>query len=173
MSDVGNCSYPMVRGSGAFLVCVGLGLILAVVWGEGAPVNMRILAYSAIIGIAAIPVVRMLFPLGRPKAIHILAMTGAVALELCLFWFVFSRLPKDTQPQIRWLWALLLVGLHFIPMGFALGKRVVVLGAACAAVAASALFLGLLPFSWSIIVDGILKIGFGASMAATGMRRAA
>jgi len=54
MSDVGNCSYPMVRGSGAFLVCVGLGLILAVIWGEGAPVNMRILAYSAIIGIAAI-----------------------------------------------------------------------------------------------------------------------
>jgi hypothetical protein len=163
----------MVRGSGAFLVCIGLGLILAVIWAEGAPVNPRILAYSAIMGIVAIPVARKLFPLGRPKAIHIFAMSGAVALELFLFWLVFSRLPKDTLPQTRWLWALILVGLHFIPMGFALGKRVVILGAACVAVAASALFVGLLPFTWAVIVDGLFKVGFGASMAVTGIRKAA
>jgi len=173
MSDAGSYKYPMVRGSGAFLGCVGLGLILAILWAEDAPVNTRLLGYSAILGIVAIPIVRKLFPLGRPKAIHILAMSGAVALELFLFWLVFSRLPKDTQPQTRWLWALLLVGLHFIPMGLALGRRIVILGVACAAVAASALFLGLLPFSWTVVVDGILKVGFGASMAVTGMRKAA
>jgi hypothetical protein len=165
--------YPMARGSGAFLVCIGLGLILAVIWAGDDPVNLRIFGISAILGAVAIPIVRKIFPLGRPKALHVFAMIGSVALELCLFWLVFSRLPKDTQPQIRWLWALLLVGLHLIPMGLALGKRVVILGSACIAVAACALFSGLLPFTWAIVVDGILKVGFGASMAVTGMKRAA
>jgi len=173
MHDVGNYKYPMVRGSGAFLVCIGLGLILAVVWAGEAPVNARILGISAILGIVAIPTARKFFPLGKPKALHILAMTGSVALELCLFWLVFSRLPKATPPQTRWLWAMLLVGLHFIPMGLALGRRVVILGAACAAVAASALMFGVIPFACAIVVDGILKLGFGASMAFTGLRKAA
>jgi hypothetical protein len=173
MPDLGNYRYPMVRGSGAFLVCIGLGLILAVVWAGDAPVNARILGVSAILATAAIPIMRKILPLGRPKAFHILAMIGSVALELYLFWLVFSRLPKDTQPQTRWLWALLLVGLHFIPMGLALGRRVVILGAACVAVAASALFFGLLPFAYAVVVDGILKAGFGASMAVTGLRKAA
>lgn len=165
--------YPMVRGSGAFLVCLGLGLILAVIGARDAPMNLQILGACAIIGIIAIPVMRRLFPLGRPKAVHILAMSGAVALELFLFWLVFSRLQKHAQPQIRWLWALLLVGLHFIPMGFALGRRVVFLGAACVVVAASALFFGLVPFAWAVVIDGMLKVGFGASMVATGFEKAA
>ena len=61
----------------------------------------------------------------------------------------------------------------FIPMGFALGKRIVILGLACIVLAASGLLFSYPPFLYIAIADGILKIGFGVSMAGMGLARQA
>ena len=167
MTGISRYQYPMVRGSGPFLVCIGLGLVLGTALSGAAPVNMRILGISAILAVAAMIVGRRMSPLGRPTRFHILAMIGAIALEFLMFGLVFRHLPQGTTVETRWFWALFLVGLHFIPMGWSLGRRAVYLGVACAAVAASGLFLGLLPFTYVAVLDGLLKAGFGLSLATT------
>ena len=173
MDKRGNYKYPMVRGSGAFLVCLGFGILIGALWPNASPMNIRVFAISAIVGIVAIPVARRISSLGKPSGLQIGVMAGAVALELVLFWAVFTRLPMDTLLQTRWLWAFLLVGLHFIPMGIALGKRIVILGLACIAVALAGLLLRNVSFLYIAILDGILKIGFGASMFTTGLKKTA
>ena len=163
--------YPMVRGSGAFLICIGFGILIGALWPGAFPMNIRVFVIAAIVGIVAIPFARRISSLGKPTGLHIGVMSGAVALELVMFWAVFTSLPVDTPPRVYWLWAFLLVGLHFIPMGLALGKRAVILGVACIVIAGAGLLLNQIPFIYLAIADGILKIGFGASMAATGLPR--
>jgi hypothetical protein len=168
-----NYPYPMVRGGGAFLMCIGSGIAIGAVWAADAPMNIPVFATGAVLGFVALVLGRRIFPLGRPATRHVVAMSLAVTLELLLFWIVFSRLPADTSPVARWLWGFLIVGVHFFPMGLALGRRAVLLGAACVAVAILGLLVRPIPFGLLAVVDGLLKVGFGASLAMTGLSRPA
>lgn len=87
----GSYKYPMVRGSGAFLVCLGFGIIIGALWPGPSPVNIVIFVIAVALGIIMIPIARRISPLGRPSGTHIGAMIGAVAMELVIFWAVFSR----------------------------------------------------------------------------------
>ncbi len=173
MATSSSYKYPMVRGSGAFLICVGFGIMIGALWSGPSPMNIPVFIIAAALGIIMIPITRRLSSLGRPSGFHIGVMVGAVALELVIFGAVFSRLPIETTLRARWLWAFLIVGVHFIPMGLALGRRIIILGLACIVVASSGLLFSQLPFLYLAIADGILKIGFGVSMVKTGLTKQA
>jgi Family of unknown function (DUF6609) len=159
--------YPMVRGGGAFLVCLGLGLILAAVVPASGPLNVKVFGIGAVVGLLAIPIIRLTAPLGRPTAYQVIALCGAIAFELILFWLVFSHVPAETTPPVRWIWAFLIVGVHFLPMGYAFGRPIVALGVFCIVNATVALLFSGLPFGMVVIVDGALKVGTGAYMLLT------
>ena len=158
--------YPMVRGGGAFLVCVGVGLVVGAIWPGSGPVNAKVLGLSAVLGILAIPIARRLAPLGKPQPYQVVVLIGSVVLEFAMFRFVYGRLVAGADDQARWLWALLFVGVHFLPMGFAFGKRIAILGATCILAAVTGL-VGGVPFFYAALIDGALKVGFGLSMCTT------
>ncbi|MCP5146452.1 MAG: hypothetical protein H6978_16705 [Gammaproteobacteria bacterium] len=171
MTIQNSYAYPMVRGSGAFLVCVGAGIVAATLWPTAAPVHISIFLASVGLGAIAIPLVRRIRPLGAPPRRHIAVMLAALLLEFIAFYLVFSKLPPATPLTDKWLWAFLIVGVHFLPMGWALGKRVVFLGLACIAFALVGLLSPGIPFEFVSVMDGILKLAFGAHLALTGIPR--
>jgi len=74
--------------------------------------------------------------------------------------------PMLGSPDVRtyWLWALGIVGLHFIPMAIAFGPIVLALGVACMANAAVGLAASSMPFLLIGTADGLLKVLLGGWM---------
>jgi hypothetical protein len=60
--------------------------------------------------------------------------------------------------------ALMIVGIHFLPMGLTFGRRIVILGQFCICNAAAGLYFGSLPFATLALLDGALKIGTSGLM---------
>ncbi|HZF28398.1 MAG TPA: DUF6609 family protein [Gammaproteobacteria bacterium] len=92
--------YPMLPAGGAFLVCVGLGLIGGIAFSGAAPVNFKV----------------------------------------------------------------------FLPMAISFGPRFAVLGLACILNAALGLLAASIPYEVFGLVDGALKLGFGAWSLASSFR---
>jgi hypothetical protein len=79
-------------------------------------------------------------------------------------------LPPGTEEQIRWLWALVIVGAHFLPMWLAFGPRFFVLGLLCIGNAAIGLLVATVPYDVTGVVDGVMKVGFGIWSLRTSLR---
>lgn len=153
--------YPLRPAGGAFLVCVGLGLIGAIAFSGPALVSYNVFYAGAAAGVIALCFARRLST-GSPTRLQIAALAVAVLLEVVLLVAQGRLLPRGTAENVRWLWVLAIVGVHFLPMAISFGPRFALLGVACILNAALGLLAPRVPFDVSGLVDGALKVGFGA-----------
>jgi hypothetical protein len=79
-----------------------------------------------------------------------------------LFVVMGHALPRGTSEDVRWLWVLMIVGVHFVPMAVSFGPIFALLGGACIANAALGLLLPTAPYELFGFVDGALKVVVGA-----------
>ena len=158
--------YPIVRSGGLFLLIIGAGLLAAIAASGGAPVNHGVF-YAAL----AAALLSLFFAgrlsFGSPTALQIGALVFALALQGALLVLQGRLLPPTTPEHIRWLWVSSIVGVHFLPMAVAFGPRMLLLGGACIATALVGLALPSVPYEVFGIVDGALKVGFGAWLFST------
>ena len=158
--------YPMARRGGLFLVLIGAGLIAAIALSGDALVSYRVFFAGLGVAIASLLVSGRRSD-GRPTRAQVLALAAAIALEAVLFALLARLLPPGTSEPVRWLWVLLIVGVHFLPMAVSFGPLFLLLGGACISNAALGLLLPEVPFELFGLVDGALKlvVGVGALRA--------
>jgi hypothetical protein len=153
-------AYPMARGGGLFLVLIGAGLIAAIAFSGAALVNYTVFYVGAGLAVLSLFFSDRLSP-GKPTRAQIAALAGAIALEVALFVVMGHALPPGTPERVRWLWVLMIVGIHFAPMAVAFGPVFVLLSGACMANAALGLMLPAAPYELFGLVDGALKVVVG------------
>ena len=158
--------YPIVRCGGLFLLIIGAGLLAAIAASGDAPVNHGVFYAALAAALLSLFFARRL-SFGSPTPLQIGALVFALALQGALIVLQGRFLPPTTPEHVRWLWVSLIVGVHFLPMAIAFGPRMLLLGGACIATALVGLSLPSVPYEVFGIVDGALKVGFGAWLLAT------
>ena len=153
--------YPMARRGGLFLVLIGSGLIAAIALGGHALVSYPVFYAGSGLAVLSLPLSRRLSD-GRPTRAQFIALAAAIALEVVLFALLPRVLPVGTPESVRWLWVLMIVGVHFVPMAVSFGPLFLLLGGACISNAALGLLLPDVPFGLFGLVDGALKVLVGA-----------
>ncbi|MFD9942868.1 DUF6609 family protein [Nonomuraea sp. NPDC059023] len=152
--------YPLIRGGGLFLLFLGLGFLLSWIF------RSRWLVFvigGFATGLTASGLSALLPSLGKPSFIHIAGLAGAIVIEMGLIYLVLTRY-KDAGERTLILSILLVVGVHFLPMGLAHGPLIVVLGLLLIVNAFVGLRAQQVPMRVFGIADALLKIGFGAVM---------
>lgn len=162
--------YPMVRGGGSFLFLIGTGLLLGVLTAVDEPVNTRPFLWGAALGLISIPVVRRRWRLGSPTLRQVIALVGSICMQLVFFALLSRMLGADPLPRDRWLYSLLIVGIHFLPMYWSFGPRIVLLGVLSICTAGIGLLSPGIPFVVLGSIDAALKIVFGLWMFLTPAR---
>jgi hypothetical protein len=160
VEELPPASYPMARSGGLFLVLIGAGLIAAIVFSGAALVNYTVFYVGAGLAVLSLFLSRRL-SFGPPTRVQLIALAVAVALEVALFIVMGHTLPPDTSERVRWLWVLMIVGVHFVPMAISFGPIFVLLSGACMANAALGLLLPGVPYEVFGLVDGALKVFVG------------
>jgi len=152
--------YPMARRGGLFLVLIGAALIAAIALSGSALVSYPVFFAGMGIAILSLLVSGRLSD-GRPTRAQLVALAAAIALEAVLFALLPRVLPLETPESVRWLWVLMIVGVHFLPMAVSFGPLFLLLGGACISNAALGLLLPEVPFELFGLVDGALKLFVG------------
>jgi uncharacterized protein DUF6609 len=153
--------YPLIRGGGLFLICVGACFLLSWVFRKH---WLPFVIAGFVTGFVASGLSALLPSLGSVTALHIVGLAGAIVLEMGLIYLVLSRF-KDAEQERLILLILLVVGAHFVPMGLAHGPLITVLGLATMVNAAVGLrFAGSVPTRVVGITDAALKLGVGLVM---------
>jgi len=153
--------YPMARGGGLFLVLIGAALIAAIALSGGALVSYPVFFAGSGLAVLSLFLSGRLSD-GRPTRAQYIALAAAIALEAVLFGLLPRLLPLGTSEPVRWLWVLMIVGVHFLPMAVCFGPLFLLLGGACISNAALGLLLPEVPFEVFGFVDGALKLVVGA-----------
>lgn len=153
--------YPLIRGGGLFLTCVGAGFLLALLvpkwW-------MQFAIGGGVAGFIASGLSALLPSLGTPSAVQICALVGSFVLEMALIYLVITRY-KDAGVDKLVPAIFFVVGLHFITMGLAHGPLILTLGVLTSLNAAIAFRTsGTVPWRVHGFVDAFLKLGFGLWM---------
>lgn len=157
--------YPLIRGGGLFLVIVGATIMA----GAALPRirNVLLALGLALAGVAtAIAAPGLARPLGAPAGQQILALAGAVLLEIILIPIVVRRV-RHRGERITILSVLLVIGVHFLPMVVAFGPTIGLLGILTILNASAGLWLRptmTLSICW--FIDGLLKLACGITMLA-------
>jgi hypothetical protein len=159
--------FPLMRGGGAFLVAIGVGILLGALGSR----RMRIVGLIAGAGIGILIMAvggatRLIFA-GLPyPAIWQWGVLGlALAVEGYLVSLVVRRFP-DLDARQFWLWMLFVVGAHFLILGFSHGPICAALALVCMANAMVGLRLQSTDVRVFWGIDGALKIAAGAAMLA-------
>jgi hypothetical protein len=150
----------MARRGGLFLVIVGAGLIAAIALGRDTLVSYPVFFAGLGLAVASLLVSGRLSD-GAPTRAQLLALAAALALEAVLFALLPRMLPPSTPERVRWLWALIIVGVHFLPMAVSFGPLFALLAGACISNAALGLLLPDAPFGLFGVFDGALKVFVG------------
>jgi len=150
----------MRPAGGVFLICIGAGLIGAIVFSGAALVNYGVFFAGAALGVASLVLVSR-SSTERPTRVQIAALNVAIALEVLLFVAMGRMLPPGTSEHVRWLWVSAIVGIHFLPMSLAFGARFLLLGGLCVANAAAGLVFSHIPYEPFGLIDGVLKVSVG------------
>lgn len=152
--------YPLIRGGGLFLMCVGAGFLTGLLvpkhW-----IPCAIAGFFA--GFVASGLSALLPSLGTPSVVQIAGLVGSFLLEAGLLWFVLTRW-RDRDERTLGLAIVLVVGVHFITMGLAHGPLIAGLGVLCVANAGLGLLVPAIPLRGAYLVDALLKLGFGVWM---------
>jgi hypothetical protein len=156
--------YPLRRGGGLFLAFMGSGIVLGVVFRGRDPINAPVLLAGATIAMLSLVFARRWAAAARPSRTQVAALLGAIALELGLFVLLGLLVPvtPQTDPRLWWLSAMTIVGAHFLPMGLTFGPEAAALGGLCMINAGAGIVFPDLPFSGTALLDGTLKVAFGA-----------
>jgi hypothetical protein len=156
--------FPLMRGGGAFLVLIGAGIVVGAfgrrrwrtVW----------LIVGAGLGVVAMAVggaTKLIFGgLPYPPVWQWVVLGVAFLVEGWLVSLVVRRIP-DLDSRRFWMWMLIVVGAHFLILGFSHGPVCALLALLCILNA----WIGLrsradFRIFWAI--DGILKIAAGVAM---------
>ena len=156
-------SYPLIRSGGLFLIIMG-AMIMA---GASLPRVRNILvaaglAFASLV--TALAAARLTHPLGTPSWQQILVLAGSVLLELILIPVVVRSVNHLGERTIV-LSVLLVVGVHFLPMAFAFGPMIGLLGILTILNAGAGLWLKPdLNLSIFWFFDGLLKLTGGIAM---------
>lgn len=163
-----NPAIPMRYGGGLFLCCVGAAIALGAVLGGDAMAPLLIAGF--VLGAIAIflvgPGVGRRY--GRPTRRQVLLMIVAIMFQVAalglLSWSTSSgALPGDAQ--FVWTAVVVIVAAHFLLMTWSFGAWIFHLGVAILLWAAFAVTQHL-ELGAILLGDGLLKLGFGAIMAA-------
>ena len=152
--------YPLIRGGGLFLMCVGAGFLLCWIF----PKHWIPFAIGGgVAGFIASGLSALLPKIGTIAPVHIIALVGSMVLEMGLIYLAITRY-KDAGTRKLLMAILFVVGLHFIPMGLAHGPLILTLGVLCCLNA----FVGFQAsrVDWRVfgVLDALLKLGFGLWM---------
>jgi hypothetical protein len=158
----------MRYGGGLFLCCVGAAIALGALLGGNAIAPLLLGGF--IVGTISIFAVRTIVAkrYGRPTQRQVQLMIVAIALELAGFialsWLTSNgALPRD--PQFIWTSVLVIVAVHFVLMTWSFGAWILYLALAILAWVGFAMAQNL-GLGAVLVGDGLMKLGFGAIMAA-------
>ena len=159
--------FPLIRGGGAFLALIGLGIVV----GSFGSQKWRTvwLIIGAGLGVLAMMVggiTKVIFAdLGYPAWWQWVVLGLAFAVEALLVNIVLRRVP-DTSSRQFWLWILFIVGAHFLVLGPSHGPICALLALLCMGNALLGLRLKNIDFRVFWAIDGVLKLGAGVAMVA-------
>jgi hypothetical protein len=158
--------FPLMRGGGAFLAVIGLGILV------GSFGNRRFRTVALIAG-AALGVIimgvgggtKLIFAgLPQPAIWQWIVLGVAFLVEGWLVSIVVRKFP-DLESRQFWMWMLVIVGAHFLILGFSHGPICAALAVLCMANAVIGLRSSAdFRIFWAI--DGVLKIAAGIAMIA-------
>ena len=160
-------AFPLMRGGGAFLAVIGLGILV------GSFGNRRFRTVSLIVG-AALGVVimavggatKLIFAgLPYPAIWQWIVLGLAFVVEGWLVSIVVRKFP-DLDSRQFWMWMLVIVGAHFLILGFSHGPICALLALLCMGNALLGLRLKSIDFRVFWAIDGVLKLGAGVAMVA-------
>jgi hypothetical protein len=160
-------AFPLMRGGGAFLAVIGLGILV------GSFGNRRFRTVALIAG-AALGVIIMgvgggtkLIFAGLPQpAIWQWVVLGVAFLAEGWFVSIVVRKFPDLESRQFWMWMLFIVGAHFLILGFSHGPICALLAVLCMANALIGLRATSIDFRVFWAIDGVLKIAAGVGMIA-------
>jgi hypothetical protein len=155
--------FPLIRGGGLFLILIGLTIVIATLLGGNEAANLPVFYIGTGLGLTALFVLAKPLSYGPPTRIQVFALIGAILLEVLLF-ILSGLLLNGSTARTFWLAALFIVGLHFLPMSLTFGRWMLPLGLLCLANAGLGLWWVNVPFWPFGLIDGLLKIAFGAAM---------
>ena len=158
--------FPLMRGGGAFLIAIGLGIVV----GSFGNTRWRViwLVIGAGVGVIVMAVggaTKLIFAgLPSPAIWQWVVLGIAFLAEGWLVSIVVRKVP-DFESRRFWMWMLVIVGAHFLILGFSHGPICALLAIVCMVNA----WIGLrskadFRIFWAI--DGGLKIAGGAAMIA-------
>jgi len=156
-------AFPLVRAGGVFIFIMGAGVVL----GAFFPNRRR----SFLVLGAAVATITMIFsaarlsaPYGAPTILQLWFLFGSIGAEAILIRIAVALYRRAGERSLL-LAILFAVGLHFLPMGMALGPLSAALGLMLCLCAGLGLWLmpGIsLNTLWA--TDGFMKMAFGAAM---------
>lgn len=152
---------PMTPGGGAFLACVGALLIAGSMQPEKLGLYLMVGFASGVVALVATVVTGIRLRHQRPSLFQRTIFVPIIALEIGAMLLASQYLPHDMRTI--WTAALIITGLHFLPMYWSFGWLIVALGVLCTAAACVGGIFGL-PLSAIVAIDGALKLAFGLAM---------
>ena len=159
--------FPLMRGGGAFLAAIGLGIAIGSLRGpKWRLVWLTIGFYLGIGAMAAGGITKLIFDgLPYPAVWQWVVLGLAFAVEAVLVIIVLRRV-KDRSSREFWLWILFIVGAHFLVLGPSHGPICALLALLCMGNALLGLRLKTVDLRVFWAVDGVLKLVAGLSMVA-------
>lgn len=145
--------YPLVRSGGLFLLLIGAGIIIDTAL-KGAFLVGTLFAVLSLM-------FSKVLSFGKPTISQLAALAVAIVLEIVLLIIMVNVLPADISRHIRLMWVLIIVGIHFLPMAVCFGPRLLIIGLLCIVNGLIGLILNNLPSDLLLLIDGVLKVGFG------------
>lgn len=159
--------FPLMRGGGAFLAAIGLGILVGAVGSRRW--RTVLLIVGAATGVAAMAVLgatRVAFDgIGYPAVWQWVVLGLAFLVEGWLVSIVVRRNP-DIESREFWLWMLVVVGAHFLILLPSHGPVCGLLAVLCMVNAVIGLRLPAVDLRVFWAIDGALKIAAGATMLA-------
>lgn len=157
--------FPLMRGGGAFLVAIGLGILVGAFGGRRW--RTVLLLVGAGLGVAAMAILgatKIAFDgIGYPAIWQWVVLGVAFVVEAALVNVVVRRIP-DVESRRFWLWMLFIVGVHFLVLLPSHGPICGLLALLCMANAIVGLRLPSVDFRVFWAIDGALKIAAGGAM---------
>ena len=157
--------FPLMRGGGAFLALIGLGIVVGA-FGDRRW-RLVLLIIGAGLGIVAMAVggaTKVIFAgLPYPAIWQWVVLGAAFAIEMLLVNIVLRKVP-DVTSHAFWMWILFIVGAHFLVLGASHGPICAVLAVACMINALIGLRFPAVDLRVFWAVDGVLKIAAGVAM---------
>lgn len=158
--------FPLMRGGGAFLALIGVGILVGAFGGRRwRTVWLIIGAGLGVVAMAVGGATKLIFAgLPYPPIWQWVVLGVAFLVEGWLVSIVVRRIP-DLESRRFWMWMLVIVGAHFLILGFSHGPVCALLALLCIINA----WIGLrsradFRIFWAI--DGILKVAAGVAMIA-------